>query len=305
MHILGHTKTLSHLKQLVQSSQLPHALLFTGPTGIGKKLVAHHFVQTLFCEKQTTSPPHPSPLTPHSSPCENCKNCLRVANRQHPDLFWIEPEKDLIKIDTIRNLKNSLALKPYEAPLKIAIIVDAHCLNIAASNALLKTLEEPPPDTVLILISSTPHQLLKTILSRCQKIYFSPLSAEETREVVRQKGGKIDPTLILQSGGQPGLALSFSEEACEIVKDKILPVFDAQPKDLLTLFSVAEEIAPEEELHKPILNLLLIRWKEKILANPLAGEVKKFDAIEQALRRLDHYANPLLTFENLFLNLCL
>jgi DNA polymerase III subunit delta' len=294
MKVIGHQKTISHIFDLIRNERLPHALLFTGPEGIGKKRVALHLVQRLFCKNP-------------EGPCEICSDCRRVAALQHPDLFWVEPEKDLIKIETVRVLKNALALKPFEAPVKAAVLVDAHSLNPAASNALLKTLEEPPPGTLLILTTFAPHRFLKTILSRCQKVYFSPLSTEETRAVLEltEEGKDLSPELILQSEGSPGRALNLSPEAWEKVRKTILPALQTQPKDLLQLFSAAEEIAQDESLHKPVLQLLMKEWREKLVKKPSSSDLKKFDAIGQALRALDHYANPLLTFETLFLNLCL
>src|SRR5262245_6953440 len=134
MNFVGHQKNWEHLRRLVDQDQLPHALLFAGPSGIGKKRAALHLIQMLFCPET-------------NRPCENCSSCRRIesysrsALQGHPDLVWIEPEKGLIKIETIRTLKSALALKPFEAPLKVAILTDAHALNPAASNALLKTLE--------------------------------------------------------------------------------------------------------------------------------------------------------------------
>jgi DNA polymerase-3 subunit delta' len=198
-----------------------------------------------------------------------------------------------------------LALKPFEAPLKVAVFVDAHALNPAASNALLKTLEEPPSNTLLILTTSSPHRLLKTLLSRCQTLYFSPLNRNETLEVLKRNGKQIPPEIAEFAMGSPGLALSLKEEAFDLTLHKILPALNSQPKDLLALFGAAEEIADDDSYPQPILHLLRMKWREKLIAEPSPENLKKMDAIEGAARALDHYANPLLTFENLFLNLCL
>ncbi len=294
MNIIGHEKTFQYLDRLVESNKIPHAMIFTGPQGIGKKLVAKFFVQKLFClEKE--------------KPCEKCSSCLKLEKLEHPDLFWIEPESDHIKIELIRNLKKSLSLAPFESSYKVAVLVDAHHLNLAASNALLKTLEEPPPNTLIILISSLPHFFLKTILSRCQKVYFSPLNSSETEEVLKLHGKKyfFDSKLIEAVEGSPGLALSFSEEVYEQVEKEILPSLESSPKDLLKLLEVAENIASEEEMHEPLLNLLAIRWKEKVLLGHHSNDLKKFDQIFETRRLLQRNVNPLLAFENLFIQLCL
>ena len=292
MKIIGHQKTLRHFDQLVQSNKLPHALLFTGPAGVGKKLVAKYFVQKLFCSDP-------------QAPCEKCRHCQRIAKFEHPDLFWIDPESESIKIDQIRELKKDLSLVPFEASWKIAVLVDADRLNISASNALLKTLEEPPPSSLIILTTALPHFLLKTILSRCQKIYFSPLRIQETEEVLKLNGKEFsDPRLIQAIGGSPGLALSFSENICQAVEE-IFPALESNPKDLLKLLAVAEEIASQEETYKLLLQLLAIRWREKIVLDQQENDLKKFDKIQNTLKLLERNVNPLLAFENLFLNLCL
>ncbi len=292
MKIIGHSQTIHSLQKLANSSQIPHALIFTGPAGIGKKQVALHLAQTLFCLQD-------------SKPCGNCVACLKIEKCNHPDLFFINPENDLIKIEVIRTLKESLAFKPFEAPRKVAIIADAHCLNVAASNALLKTLEEPPSQTLLILTTSTPHRLLKTILSRCQKFYFSPLSVDEVSEVLRKQGKNLDSQMIHYAQGSPGMALSLSNEAFEILNQSILPALNQQPKDLIKLFSIAEEIASDEDLHRPLLHLLRMTYRDKFVQEAPLENLKKFEAIEETERALNQYANPLLTFENLFLNLSL
>ncbi len=294
MNFSGHKKNWEDLKELSEANRLPHALLFCGLSGIGKKAVALHLIQFLFCLSRTKD-----------GPCETCPSCKRVETREHPDLRWIEPEKDVIKIEKIRELKNALVLKPFEAPLKVAVIEEAHLMNAAASNALLKTLEEPPASTLIFLITDSPNRLLKTTLSRCQKIPFSPLSEVEVRQVFEAQGKVLDARLIQWVGGSPGLLASFADEAWEQVDQAILPALETTPKDLTRLLQAAEQIAQEETLHKPVLDLLQFRWKEKIIEDASASNLKKFDAIQMSRRALDRYANPLLTFETLFLNLCL
>lgn len=299
MEIVGHTPNLQLLSDLLARNQLPHALLFTGPSGVGKSLVARDFAQTLLCTKRS--------ILDGSTyrPCENCISCQKVARNQHPDLFVVEPENHILKIEAIRNLKEKLALKPFESSLKIAILNQADCLNAAASNALLKTLEEPSAGTLLILTSSSPHRLLKTILSRCQKIYFSPLKDFEVIQILKQNFPErnFDRTILEKLPGSAGFVASLSEEALEYVQRKILPHFQRKEKDLLRLLDLAEEIAKEELLHASILSLLSLEWHQKMLREPTMQMAQKIEAIEKARRALERNANPLLTFENLFMEL--
>ncbi|MBF0491261.1 MAG: DNA polymerase III subunit delta' [Deltaproteobacteria bacterium] len=291
MNILGHEKTLKHLLQLAASNKLPHALLFCGPEGIGKSLVALHFVQKMFCAG--------------SEPCQKCPTCLRVQEKNHPDLLWIEPEKEVIKIEKVRQMKQWLSLKPLEACRKIIILRDAHALPPAAANALLKILEEPPSDVLIILITAFPNALLKTILSRAQKIYFQPLSPNQTAQVLALKNHVPNSELLRTHALSPGQWLSLKSEALELIEKQILPALNSKPRQLLQLLNVAQEISGDAETEKSVLTLLLWEWRKRILQNPCAENLEKFQCIGLSLKRLDRYANALLTFENLFLKLCL
>ncbi len=268
-----HSKNFQYLKNLFENSKMPHALLFTGPKGNGKQLFTQHWVQWLFCLEQ-------------EKPCQNCKNCNRIEKELHPDVFFVKPEKGTIKIDAIRGLKENLSLKPLESAFKVIVFEEVELLNLAAANALLKTLEEPPANTFFILLSSSPYKLLKTILSRCQKIFFPPLTEEERKQLEKEEDQE-------------------EEQAQTWVNNTLLPALDAQPKDIIKLFEVAEELASEEKLRKKILEILLKQWHERLRKTPTLSELGKFNSISQALQKLDLHANALLTLENLFLGLCL
>lgn len=294
MKFKGHQEKIKFLQELFQSSKLPHALLFTGPEGIGKKLVALHLAQMISCEKNV--------------PCEACHHCQRILQRNHPDFFFIEPEEGIIKVDVIRNLKQRLFLTTLEATLKIAIINDAHTLHLSAANALLKTLEEPPSNTLIILITSSPYKLLRTILSRCQKLTFSPLTSSDMEAVIQsfESNEPVDPELLDMSAGSPGLFQKFSEEAQAIITQKILPSLESQPKDLMKLLGVAEELAKQKELSEGVLNLLLMHFEKKLPENSNLSFAHKMESIFHASQKLkETHINPQLTFENLFLKLCL
>lgn len=300
MKIIGHSKQISYLNHLATKQKLPHALLFTGPEGIGKKQVAIHFTQTLFCVSKNQE----------GQACQACTHCLRILQNQHPDFILIAPEEQIIKTEVIRHLKQRLSLKALEAPYTIALIDEAELLHPSASNVLLKTLEEPPSNCLLILITASPYRLLKTILSRCQKLPFSPLNEEEMRQVISQHEGKnIDPRKLSLAQGSPGLWLKFSDEALDLVENNILPSLQAQPKDLMTLLQIAEKISKEDKssrLSENVLNLLLAEWNRQMLAQPNKILMEKTEAIYEALKKIKNtYVNPQLTFENLFLKLCL
>lgn len=167
-HIIGHESQISSLRSLIQHKRHPHAMLFSGSAGIGKRLVAYRFAYELF-EK------------------EDASNLHLMDSGCHPDLFVITPTKDRktgIKVDDIRALSGKLVMKPYSSNYIIAIIDKADTMNSAACNALLKTLEEPSQHVRIILISSAPHTIPETIISRCQQIIFGHLTAKDLTAIV-------------------------------------------------------------------------------------------------------------------------
>jgi DNA polymerase-3 subunit delta' len=126
------------------------------------------------------------------NPCGNCKACRKIDSENHPDIIRIKPSGVFIRIDQIRTLCQTLAMKPYEAGMRVVLIFDAQAMNSAASNALLKVLEEPPTGTILILVANHTSDLLPTIVSRCRHIRFNPISKTKMESVLVRKHG-LDP----------------------------------------------------------------------------------------------------------------
>jgi DNA polymerase III subunit delta' len=178
--IYGHNAIVEQFRRALERKRLAGSFLFVGPPGIGKRSFALKFAQALLCETR------PEELL---DPCEHCPACAQAAAGTHPDLDVVgKPEgKSEIPVELLigdlehrrrEGLCARIALKPYAGRRKIAVIDDADFLNAEGANALLKTLEEPPPRSVLILISSSPARQLPTIRSRCQLIRFQPLPPE-------------------------------------------------------------------------------------------------------------------------------
>ena len=144
-------------------------------------------------------------------PCGRCKSCMKIRSGNHPDIIHIEPSGPFIRIDQIRTLCHNLAMKPYEARLRVVIISDAQAMNLAASNALLKVLEEPPERTILILTAMQTSDLLPTIVSRCQHIRFNPISRENlTAMLVEKQGLNPDDALIIATMANNSFYKAFS-----------------------------------------------------------------------------------------------
>jgi DNA polymerase-3 subunit delta' len=168
------------LNTLFEKATIPHALLFTGLAGIGKRAAANAFAMTCNCIGITANQGiAPSGGTIGSAPlasCGKCSACRKILTGNHPDILHIKPAGQYIKIAQIRGLVETLALKPYEAQLRVVIIAEAQSLNPSAGNALLKMLEEPPDRTLLILTAPQKADVLPTIVSRCQIVRFNPVS---------------------------------------------------------------------------------------------------------------------------------
>jgi DNA polymerase III subunit delta' len=160
---------------------MPHALLFVGPEGIGKHSFALRLAQALLCERVPEA---------ELNPCEACPGCLQVMASTHPDLLLVARPEDRqeLPIRIIRDLCIDLGLKPMSGKRKVAIVDDADDLNDEAANAFLKTLEEPPPGSTLILVGTSAEGQLDTILSRCRVVRFDPLSESVLTDVLIEHG---------------------------------------------------------------------------------------------------------------------
>ncbi len=177
---------VAELRRSLEQGRFPHALLFVGLEGIGKRTFARKLAQALLCE---TVPAE------RLEPCEACPGCLQVEAETHPDFAEAArpEEKHELPIAVIRDLCEHFALKPARGIRKVAILDDADDLNEEAANAFLKTLEEPPPGAVLILIGTSVEVQLQTIVSRCQVVRFDPLPAEDVASILLDQGAARDP----------------------------------------------------------------------------------------------------------------
>lgn len=177
--IKGQDIPISFLKKAIENNSVAHAYLFVGIDGIGKSLAANTFAKTLNCEKEA------------QDSCDKCASCRKIDGKNHPDILRITPDETQrsIKINSIRTLGERISLRPYEARRKVYTIEDAHLMTEEAANALLKTLEEPPVNSIFILTTSNISRLFRTIVSRCQVVKFSPLSPEIIENILVKKFG--------------------------------------------------------------------------------------------------------------------
>jgi len=176
-NIIGHNKQKNLLADIVKQKKYASSYAFVGLSGIGKKQLALAFTKAGNCQNSSLRALRQA----FSFCCDNCMSCLKIEKGNHPDIHILKPDEknQNIKIEDVRELQRQLAYAPYEAQHRFFIIDNAHCLTIGAANALLKSLEEPAPRTSFILITTSSKKLLPTVMSRCQKIGFSPLKMEE------------------------------------------------------------------------------------------------------------------------------
>src|SRR2546429_6087350 len=188
-NIVGHEHAIDILRRTLAAEQTRHAHLFAGPQHIGKSLLAQRFAQTLLCTggADTCAAVPPLEVAPQD-PCNTCLSCRKVLHGNHPDVHVIvkAPDKQAILIDQIRTLQSSAARRALEGRRNIFIIQDAHEMNLQAANCLLKTLEEPEADVVLLLTVPETGLLLPTILSRVQLITTQLLPVTKIKSALQQ-----------------------------------------------------------------------------------------------------------------------
>ena len=207
-NILGQREPKRRLRRLLETDRLPHALLFSGPEGVGKRRTAEALAATLLCS---------SPAAGH--PCGTCESCRAFSRGIHPDFFFVVPEAvgkgaRSIRIEAMRALGSALARPPELAPRQVALIDDAQRMNEAAANSFLKTLEEPIGEVVFLLVTGVRAALLDTVVSRCLEIPFGPLALPELSEVLRRHGVETEEAAALAAlaDGSAGRALALHAE---------------------------------------------------------------------------------------------
>ncbi len=204
--IIGQEKAINILLGTLSQDRIPSSYLFAGESGIGKKFTAVNFAKTLNCQQLTrkrgSAEARGSELPDFSASelanlrtsglqadcCDECPSCKKIDSQTHPDFMMVTPEKSEIRVEEVRAIEKALSFAPYEGKRKVVIVDEAEAMNASAANAFLKTLEEPPPQSIIILIASSPERLPETIRSRCSRVNFLPLSPEKCEEVIKNQG---------------------------------------------------------------------------------------------------------------------
>jgi len=202
-------RAIGIIRAALRSGRVPHAWLFSGPDGVGKGMVARGLAAALVCEREG------------DDGCGSCLPCRKVADRVHPDVVEVTPEGPgrLVKIDQVRAVSRTFRFAPYEGRHRVVLFPEADRLNEEASNALLKSLEEPPERTILVLVTARPQSLLDTIRSRCHAVRFSPLPRELCARILCEQG--VDPD---EAPVAAALAEGSAGRALELFRSGVLDV---------------------------------------------------------------------------------
>ena len=218
--LIGHARTVARLRQVAARERVPAALLLHGPTGLGKRAIADAFATRLVCE---------SPLD--GDACGTCAQCTRAARGVHPDLRIVERDEERrdIRVEQIRELLRWLTLQPLMANRKVAIVENAHQLNEHGQNALLKTLEEPPGASVIILTAPAAALLLPTWRSRCQLTRVDALPLDDVVRVLEARGLAAERARQLAplAEGAPGRVIDLDGDAASAARDAVLETLPA------------------------------------------------------------------------------
>jgi DNA polymerase-3 subunit delta' len=315
--ILGHERQKEILNRALANGRLAHAYLFSGPDGIGKRLVAMALARAIVCDEQRG--------------CGHCLACRKIDHQNHPDLHILEPDGNSLKIEQIRSFQRDLNLKPLEAPRKICMIEQADTMTVGAANALLKTLEEPRGDTLLILLTAQPNRLLETIRSRCQPLPFTrhPNSRIQA-ELEKQLGIDSTESHILAALSEGSFKKAFGKDRelyLEQRRELLKTLTGLSSGSILPLLDFADQLAADKTILVDILEifqafyrdvlmalqgrgdeeLVNLDLKEKILRvsgrESVATILSKLEALIEVRRQLDRNVNRQLAMEVLLLKL--
>lgn len=298
--LVGNVHVKERLRRMINAGRLAHSLLFAGPEGVGKKQFALEIARSLVC-----------PCKSGDSGCGECAACRRavafsfpnptpdkkdefknVFFSEHSDVGMVVSYNRYILVDAIRDLEAEANFMPYEAAARVFIIDDADRMNIQAANALLKTLEEPPATSYIILVTSRPDRLPSTILSRCQVVRFAGVPAGELENyLVDAKGSSPDDAAIAARvcKGSIGRAIDMDVDAFKASRELMLEVVESAIKhrDLGVMLQIAEQIndtrnkgrfeSSLEMLETLVRDILVIRvGGERVVNSDISKRLAKF-----------------------------
>ena len=340
--LIGQERALDPLRAALARGALHHAYLFAGPEGVGKGTAARLLAQAANCERVRAEG---QPAGPLPDPCGECLPCRKIARGVHPDVVVVaeeramaragaweprggrSPSRDIV-VDQIREVVDRrLSLRRLEARRRFVILDPADAMNPQAQNALLKTLEEPPDDTTLVLVAAAADALLPTVRSRCLRVGFRPLPpalVEERLSAAGHAPGLVRLAAAL-SGGSLGRALSLDDQALEARREAVEQAAALDADDARGWIAFASERGKDREAARETCELLAV-WLRDVLARAVAGDraglalldlepltaaaasrlsprevLRRIERVRQALRALRQNASPALALEGMLI----
>lgn len=321
--MIGHQWAINLLKVQVANNASRHAYLFTGPKGVGRRTMAIRLAQALNCGNA------PSP----GEPCFECRTCTLIERMLHPDLAIVQSEREgkTLKVGQVRELQHEVSLTPYEAHYRVAILLRFEEASTSAANALLKTLEEPPPQVKIVLTAESSERLLPTIVSRCEVLRLRPLAVNDVSLGLSSKMKiPIEQSKLFAhiSGGRPGYALRLQNEP-ELLDKRNKWLDDLQrmiSSNRVERFAYAENLIKDRNTLVEILQVWLSFWRDVLIRSMDASieltnqdreeeikqladnisvyQTRKFvSRLEQSYDLINHNVNTRLAIEVLLLDL--
>lgn len=274
--VKGQPRAVAALRAALKRGALPHACLFSGPSGVGKELAAVGLAQALLCKEVP------------GEGCGRCSTCTRIERFAHPDVLWLLPEEEQVRrrlagrsdfahvpsrevrVEQVRQLQERLSLRGLESARKVVLVLSAEAMNPAAQNAFLKTLEEPPSDTTLVLVTSAPDRLLPTLRSRCVRYPFSPLPLALVAARVAELRGlpkEQAEAIAALADGSLERALALKPEQLELRRALIRAFEAVKGSDLRSALRFAELAGTSREDAEEAL-AVLITWVRDVAVVP-------------------------------------
>ena len=320
--IIGHERVVEALRRAISSERLPHALLVTGPAGVGKTRLALELAKTLNCVGE-------------DPPCQVCIHCRQIESGGHPDVSLTERAegKDSIAIQQVRELRETASLRPFQGRTRIYLIAGAEALTPQAADALLKTLEEPQPQVKILLTATETETLPPTVVSRCRVVALHPVDTPRISRALQERGQEVSEAdrLARLAQGSVGWALRATKQPKlaaerEAMVERLCSVMDLGLEERLQLAETLGGDRKDRSTIRRNLELLLLLGRDLLLISQgcpaklvtdeqrevLARQAGRysdsqiamyFQQLRRAMERIDQNVDPRLALEALFLSL--
>jgi DNA polymerase III subunit delta' len=260
--VVGQEYAIQTFNNALDKDKISHAYIISGPDGVGKSNFALSMAAAILCKGE-------------KRPCNKCSSCTKIEHKNHPDLRILENKGKTIGVDDIRNLIDEIYTKPYEGDKKIAIIKEAHSITLYGQNAILKTLEEPPGHTVIIMLTENINAILETIKSRCQIISLGRVSIDKIKNFLKDRGIEDDKAGLAAefSDGIVGNALkALDEKFLNLKKEVIERAQRIVRSDAMEAFELVDFFIKNKNDIDEILDILTIWFRDIMLLKLVKNE---------------------------------